>query len=87
MEYTDKELNKMIVKLEGWGYHDESYFNRNGIGSIIFDLMVKYKASINRDFDYIEIDNGEFYNQQSFKSESEIPRAIIICILKSKNII
>lgn len=53
----------------------------------LFDLMLKYKVSINRPYYYIEIDCGKFYTKQSFKSSSEIPRAIIECILKSENII
>ena len=63
--------------------------NYNKNRARLFDLMVKYKVEINHYDDgngvaYITFDSSDAVN---FKSESEIPRAIIMCILKSKNII
>lgn len=97
MEYTDLDLNKMIAELEGWEYDHltplfkgkpDTSHQMYKAKSKLFDLMVKYKVNINRYYEYVAIDdNGDEGYQTTFKSESEIPRAIIICILKSKNII
>jgi hypothetical protein len=102
MEYTDLELNKMIAELEGLTVCDKRSINNILMIKLknqnksrpefrfapyfpnYFDLMVKYKVCIEYQPNLIYIgDNHDIY----FKSESEIPRAIIMCILKSKNII
>ena len=92
MEYTDLELEEKIADLEGTAVHNcldntRSFPRYANNLALTFNLMVKYKVSINRDFEYVEIDNDTIYNQKAFKSESEIPRAIIMCILTSENII
>lgn len=51
-----------------------------------FDLMVKHKVEIDYDFNECKI-WGDNKRAIDFKSESEIPRAIIMCILTSENII
>ena len=62
--------------------------NYNKNKAKLFDLMVKHKAEVRYAIKLVAIDNlADKYEQVSYESESEIPRAIIICILKSKNII
>lgn len=96
MEYTELELNKMIAELEGENKipsysllpASKNYHNWMFLGP----LMVKYKVEIShtpegfsRDiFGWVGIQG---LNEVFFKSESEIQRAIIMCILKSENII
>jgi len=100
--YTDLELNKMIAELEGdnpgdyeWCYdnyfYGELYKPAKGPCKLE-DLMFKYKVNI--DFEnmilMIHDDTKDctcITVSCKFKSESEIPRAIIECILKSENII
>lgn len=53
---------------------------------LIGPLMVKYKVEIDYDFNNCKI-WGDNKRAIDFESESEIPRAIIMCILKSENII
>ena len=89
-EYTYLELNKMIAELEGLPFPefgDPNYHNWNLLGP----LMVKYKVSVFYPVNVISI-SSEFSGKPptarvDFESESEIPRAIIMCILKSENII
>jgi|TARA_Y100000310_G_scaffold288566_1_gene314314 hypothetical protein len=91
-EYSDLELNKMIAELIKWDFDfslpRDMFFGWKYIGP----LMVKYKVGIAyalKDSDssvgICEIKDNRY--STVFKSESEIPRAIIMCILKSKNII
>ena len=66
--------------------------NYNKNRARLFDLMVKYKVYIDHIhgacFMWHSVDGDIVMKTSSkFKSESEIPRAIITCILKSKNII
>ena len=94
MEYTELELNKMIAELEGENKSpsysllpaSKNYHNWMFLGP----LMVKYKVEI----DYLDCECSiwcedliEAKATTRFKQESEIPRAIIMCILKSENII
>ena len=60
--------------------------NYNKNKARLYDLMVKYKVEIDYDFNDCKI-WGDNNQSLDFESESEIPRAIIMCILKSKNII
>tara|TARA_R110002012_G_scaffold111566_1_gene256628 strand:+ start:331 stop:666 length:336 start_codon:yes stop_codon:yes gene_type:complete len=64
--------------------------NYNKNKAKLYDLMVKYKVEI----DYLDCECSiwredliEAKATTRFKQESEIPRAIIMCILKSENII
>ena len=78
----------LFIKSKGFCHTDNVEFDSAEPYYVdLFNLMVKYKVGIDSGFSYAEIDDGKFYNQQSFKEEAEIPRAIIMCILKSKNII
>ena len=50
--------------------------------------MAKYKVEVHYDYNNcVRYVDGVEVGQCLFKSESEIPRAIIMCILKSENII
>ena len=93
MEYTELELNKMIAELEGENKSpsysllpaSKNYHNWMFLGP----LMVKYKVEIDYDDNQMSIYKDSYIAASTiyFKSESEIPRAIIMCILKSENII
>ena len=101
MEYTGLELNKMIAELEGINFSDykecsncyiyEELYSPIDDWDLLGPLMVKYKVGINHCEMFAT--NGDITSTKKhksdayFKSESEIPRAIIMCILKSKNII
>ena len=91
MELSNLEINKKIAELEGLPFPEfgnPDYHN----WSLLGPLMVKYKVYI----DHIHgaccmwhSVSGDIVMKTSskFKSESEIPRAICLCILKSKDII
>ena len=100
-KYSELELMDLIGELELWGYnhlkplfegkHDTSH-QMYKAKSKLYDLMVKYKVT--PDYIYNSMTIWEEVNgfhdrvaQVSFNDKSEIPRAIIMCILKSKNII
>ena len=95
-EYSNLELMDLIGDLELWGYnhlkplfegkHDTSH-QMYKAKSKLYDLMVKYKVSINREFDFVWLEDESITVEYDFKSESEIPRAIIMCILNSENVI
>jgi hypothetical protein len=97
-EFTDLELCKKFAELEGVGFDEFTggVLLRNDIDlgplgyNPITDLSLncvardKYGVSINHDFHFICIDNnikcGEIYKQKE-----DIPRAVILCILKSES--
>ena len=95
MEYTDYDLGKLACeKLLGIGFSKRPYEGRvdpiNDWG-VLGPLMVKYKVNVFQSANVIliasELSGKLPVARIDYKSESEIPRAIIMCILKSKNII
>ena len=95
MEYTDYDLSKLACeKLLGIDFSKRPYEGRidplNDWG-VLGPLMVKYKVSVFYPVNVISI-ASEFSGKApvariDYKSESEIPRAIIMCILTSEDII
>lgn len=93
-EYSDYDLSKLACeKLLGVDFSKRPYEGRidpiNDWG-VLGHLMIKYKVEIDRVYDKCTIwdyNNMENRTMIYFPFESEIPRAIIMCILKSKNII
>tara|TARA_R110002020_G_scaffold469317_1_gene694274 strand:+ start:52 stop:381 length:330 start_codon:yes stop_codon:yes gene_type:complete len=56
--------------------------------NLLGPLMFKYEVEIHYDYNNcVRYVSGVEVGQFLFKNKSEIPRAIIMCILKSKNII
>ena len=55
--------------------------------NLLGPLMVKYKVELNFHDNLAECFLNDSVVDVNFKSESEIKRAIIMCILKSENII
>lgn len=98
MEYTDYDLSKLACeKLLGIDFSKRPYEGRIdpiNDNSITFNLMVKYKVvpCYATNSCYIVDENAGEYDsgviaEVRFNDESEIPKSIIMCILKSKNII
>lgn len=93
-KHTDSELNKIIADLEGTtvylcrsgSYEFPRYVNNP---ALTFNLMFKYDVSICGEDNQVYIigESSEPYAEVSFNDKSEIPRAIIECILRSKNLI
>ncbi len=94
MEYADYDLSKLACeKLLGIDFSKRPCEGRvdplNDWG-VLGPLMLKYKIEIDYFTSECTIWSGDRLQIKAitdFESESEIPRAIIICILKSENII
>ncbi len=89
MELTELKLNEMMAELEGCPFPEfgpPDFHDWRLLGP----LMVKYRVEI----DYLDSGCSIWHQhliivkgKSVFKSESEIPRAIILCILKSEKVI
>lgn len=92
-EYSDLDLNKMIAELENWDFDFSlpkcMFFEWKYLGP----LMVKYKVdlvhgkSLSTARIYDDPEDNPVASLDFYHEEVSYGKAIIMCILKSKNII
>jgi len=87
-ELTDLELCKKIAEIEGYSSLYESCIldvvngKSHMVGkALLFDLMVKYGVSI--DYETDEVTSHCRFYSVDFNGKSDLPRAILECIIEA----
>jgi len=71
---------KSVYKPEGGIWQEYNPFD----WSILGPLMVRHKVGISYDNQFVFIDSSFDYSASYYKSDEDLPRAILECIIKSQ---